>query len=347
MLRDLKLWLLKAAAPMSAFLLRSDWRRQKLLILCYHGVSLADEHCAMPYLYMPLPQFTRRLQRLRELGAQVLPLGEAVDRLYSGKLPARAVTITFDDGFYDFYALAWPLLREHSWPVTLYLTTYYSGRPWPVFDPTCHYLLWKAQGRRLEWKGVFEGVLDKPTSRMAHRAILEYAIRSALNAEQKNTLLCELAERLGVSIEPIMSKRLFHIMKPEEVQRVAAEGACVEMHTHIHRVFRRKERLLQEIDKNREAITAMTGKPPQHFCYPGGFFLPEFGGWLQDHGIASATTCETGMATALSHRMMLPRLLDGTTLMETEFDAWVSGLSQLLPRRSYAPDTMQLAEEPE
>jgi hypothetical protein len=31
----------------------SRWRRSRLLILCYHGVSLGDEHGAAPELYIP------------------------------------------------------------------------------------------------------------------------------------------------------------------------------------------------------------------------------------------------------------------------------------------------------
>lgn len=347
MLRKLKLLLLKLASPGSGLLLRSSWRRQQLLILCYHGVSLADEHLALPYLYMSPPQFTRRLQRLRDLGAHVLPLGEAVNRLYSGDLPPGSVAITFDDGFYDFGAVAWPILRGFSWPVTLYLTTYYAGRPWPVFDPMCDYILWKADGRKLEWGEVFTGSLDRPMRAAAKKAIREYALKRGLSGEEKNKLLFELAERLGVSMEPIIRQRLFQIMRPGEVRAVSDEGVSVEMHTHIHRVFRRRERFLQEIDQNRSAIQAITGKQPQHFCYPGGFTLPEFAGWLQEAGAASATTCNTGIATARSERMMLPRLLDGSTLQASEFDAWVSGLGQLLPKRTYVPDAMQLAEEAE
>ena len=49
MLRAAKLAALRAARRMGAYaLLRgSQWRAQRLLILCYHGISLADEHAGI------------------------------------------------------------------------------------------------------------------------------------------------------------------------------------------------------------------------------------------------------------------------------------------------------------
>ncbi len=48
------------------------------------------------------------MRALEESGAAVLPLGEAVERLYTDDLPDRTVAFIFDDGHYDFYARAFP-----------------------------------------------------------------------------------------------------------------------------------------------------------------------------------------------------------------------------------------------
>ena len=77
----------------------------------------------------------RRLEVLRRLDCSVLPLGEALARLYRGELPPRAVALTFDDGYFDFKARALPLLRRFGYPATVYVTTGLIGKPNPWMAP--------------------------------------------------------------------------------------------------------------------------------------------------------------------------------------------------------------------
>jgi peptidoglycan/xylan/chitin deacetylase (PgdA/CDA1 family) len=111
---------------------RSHWRRRRLCILCFHGIAMNDEHLWRPGLYMTPQQFQSRMHSLAAIGANVLPLGEAVLRLRAGTLPPRAVVITFDDGCHDFHTHALPAIDAAGFPSTVYLTTYYAERPEPV-----------------------------------------------------------------------------------------------------------------------------------------------------------------------------------------------------------------------
>ena len=148
MLKQAKLRVLGLAetSGLSRSLAASAWRRRRLLILCYHGVSKYDEH-EWTNLYIAAETFRRRMQILKDSGCNVLPFSDALTRLRDGTLPERAVAITFDDGFHDYYSVAFPILESFGFPATLYLTTYYVEFNRPVFDPMCSYLLWKARGR--------------------------------------------------------------------------------------------------------------------------------------------------------------------------------------------------------
>lgn len=81
----------------------SDWRQHQLLILCWDGISLRDEHQWRPGLYISPEVFRSRMEVLARDKYNVLSLDEAVTRLNSNDLPPKSVVITFDDGFYEIY----------------------------------------------------------------------------------------------------------------------------------------------------------------------------------------------------------------------------------------------------
>jgi hypothetical protein len=84
---------------------------------------------------------------------------------------------------------------------------------------------------------------------------------------------------------------------------------------------------------------------PAHFCYTGGFRLPEFPGWLREYGVRSATTCDPGLVDSATDPMLLPRFVDTTGATQAVFENWVGGISAFLPKRPYVPAAGQLMEE--
>jgi len=137
---------LQAAAGfgVTRLILNSRWRSRRLLILCYHGFSLHDEHNWDPELFITGARLRRRFEHLRESRCSVLSLSDGLECLRRGTLPHRAVCLTVDDGFYDFLAVAYPLIQEFAFPVTVYVTTYHVEHPLPVFNVMSSYLFWKA-----------------------------------------------------------------------------------------------------------------------------------------------------------------------------------------------------------
>ena len=339
MLRQAKLGALRLAATsgLSRLLRDSSWRQQRLLILCYHGVSRYDEHEWDAALYITAERLRRRMELLTKERCNVLPLGEAVARLQSGNLPPRAVTITFDDGYQDFYSVAFPIIESFGFPVTLYLTTYYVEYNRPVFDVMCQYLLWKGRFReRLRWPEIFPVpyTLDSGGRQAAAAAIKDFALSRELSGEEKDHLLARLAERLDIDYEDLCRRRVLHLVTSAEAKALAERGLDLELHTHRHRVYRRRDRMLAELDDNRRVLATCTTAPLQHFCHTSGFYLPEHLEYLGAYGIRSATTCSRGLCTPHTHPMLLPRFIDTMAVSDLEFRAWLAGTASLLPQRT-------------
>ncbi len=315
---------------------RSQWRTTRLLVLAYHGISQHDEHLWNPALYMSPEALRRRFELLSRNQCSVLPLAEAMARLARNDLPPRAVVLTFDDGAADFFTQAYPLIKEWGYPVTVYQTSFYSRFNRPVFDVACSYILWKARGRIV-------GQMDLRTAKTRADAafhILSASHRDAMSAEDKDDLLHDLARSLSVDVEPIRAGRLLHLMTPDELRAIIRDGADVQLHTHRHRMPVTRELFAREIEDNRSFLRDVGQPNARHFCYPDGRYGPQFLPWLTELGVESATTCVPGLATPLTTRLLCPRLIDSSNLSEVEFEGWLHGLSDVLPRRPVAPSVL-------
>ena len=340
MLKRLKQTTLRSlkTVGVSTMVHNSRWRRERLLILAYHGISVLDEHEWNHTQYMPADVFRLRLQQLKKSRCAVLPLPEAVERLYKNDLPDRAVAITFDDGTADFYGRAFPLIREFGVPVTLYLTTFYTHYQRPVFDLMISYLLWKGRDQLLDLKQLTNedaklNLTSVEAQESARVSILRFAHQNKFSAEEKDELAQKLACSLRADYDVLLEKRIMQNLAPAEVTELAAAGIDVQLHTHRHRTPNDRKLFIREIEDNRQSIRALTGKQAEHFCYPSGAYRRAFLPWLRESGVVSATTCEPGFASVNADRLLLPRVLDNPALSPIEFESWLTGVSAALPRR--------------
>lgn len=94
-------------------------------ILGYHLVG-AGTNLAID---IPAADFRRQMEELAET-CEVVPLSEAVAEPIGGFSRERPrVTLTFDDGYENQYAAAWPVLRELRLPLTLFVQVdFVAGR---------------------------------------------------------------------------------------------------------------------------------------------------------------------------------------------------------------------------
>ena len=301
---------------------------------------MGAEHDSHPEMFLPAAIFERRLAMMKDFGANVLDLGEALLRLQNGTLPPRAVAITFDDGWADFYVKAYPALRKFGFPATVYLTTYYCFNNRPIFLFALRHMMWKQRDRCIEGHRLafLPQVLDFRTQEgrdRVLRSIQNHVTAADLSGKEKDDLVAEFADVIGFDFSELTSHRLFHLMTPDEVAETAAAGIDIQLHTHRHRTPEERSLFVQEIQQNRQYITELTGRDHLvHFCYPSGANQPNFLPWLREAGVESATTCNQHYASRQSNPLLLPRLLDQSGISDREFEAWLTGFMAFMPKRS-------------
>lgn len=309
--------------------------RRALRILCYHGFSFSDENSFRPKLFMRPETFRIRMQYLASHRYPVVSLAQACEGLSNLSLPENAVAITIDDGFFSVFQSAWPVLRGHSFPATLYVTSYYVQKQNPIFRLVVQYQFWKTRQQTLDCRDLglpHSGLLPLQPPQQKDKTMWEI-IRfgeSRLDEQARCTLASELARRLGVDFSHISSTRSLSLMDSREIRSSAEEGLDIQLHTHRHQLPAEFDLVQREILQNRECLEPLAGKKLQHLCYPSGIWSKQHWPWLETLGILTATTCDPGLNYPRTPRLGLRRFLDGENISQIEFEAELSGFSEIL-----------------
>jgi peptidoglycan/xylan/chitin deacetylase (PgdA/CDA1 family) len=98
-------------------------RQPRVPILMYHEIAARPETASR--LAVPPAAFAAQLAYLHDAGFSTVTFADAAAALAgeTGRLPARPVVLTFDDGFADFHREALPLLRRYGFTATVFVTT--------------------------------------------------------------------------------------------------------------------------------------------------------------------------------------------------------------------------------
>ena len=156
-------------------------------ILTYHSIDPSGSPVSLDE-----GAFRRHVQWLASRRVQAVPLDWIL------RVPAErdAVALTFDDGFVNFADVAWPLLRHHDLPVTLFVATDRAGgdNRWDGRAqrgiPSLPLLGWDALARMVE-KGLTLGSHSR-----THRKLTE--LDDASLAEEVDGSAAEIERRTGV-----------------------------------------------------------------------------------------------------------------------------------------------------
>ena len=100
-----------------------------LSILMYPPIGRYPRPDAHRALFCHIDRFRAQLRYLQLAGFDVLSMAQARERLFGGSgLSKRSVVITVDDGYDDFREHAWPALKAHGFPATVYLVSSLIGK---------------------------------------------------------------------------------------------------------------------------------------------------------------------------------------------------------------------------
>ena len=127
--------------------LRRMARRKQAIVLAYHRVVEKWDRTldySQPGMVVTADTFVRQLHFLKK-HFEIVPLSSPINSKFeirNSKCPDRPLcVITFDDGWRDNYEIAFPILRQHGLPATIFLTTDFIGTNRAFWHTQLMYLL--------------------------------------------------------------------------------------------------------------------------------------------------------------------------------------------------------------
>lgn len=263
--------------------------RGKLSILIFHRVLAQPDP-----LFPDVPDavgFERQMCWIARW-FNVLPLAEAARRVGDGSLPARALAITFDDGYADNATVAAPLLRRLGLTATFFVTTGVldGGRMW---NDTVIEALRCADGP-LDLSPLGLGCLqlaDAPSRRAGIEQVIG-AIKRRPYAER-----LDLVQRIADTVSVALPDDL--MMNAEQVRSLRALGMDVGGHTVTHPILRSLDDAAaeREIAGGRDDLMQITGAPIELFAYPNGVPGVDY----DARHVAMARRCGFAAAVSTAH----------------------------------------------
>lgn len=237
----------------------------------------------------------------------VLPLDEALARLASGTLPARAAVITFDDGYADNLLQAVPILKRHGLHATFFIATGFldGGIMWNdrIIEAV----------RNSRATAISIRTLSLETLAIATSAEKLIAINCLIRAikhlppEQRQEMVDSVVDACGVTLPSDL------MLTSEQLVKLRDSGMGIGAHTVNHPILSllKRDVALREIGDSRDHLESILQQRVLLFAYPNGKYGADYN---EDHtrivrslGFSAALTTTPGAARKDTDSYQLPR----------------------------------------
>lgn len=210
-------------------------------IIMYHGL-IKDRKLQTAYFIHP-DKFEQDLKYLKDHGYTTILMADLINYVENGiALPQNPVVLTFDDGYYNNYYYAYPLLQKYDMKAVISIIGSFTDRFSLVKESSVSY-------SHITWVMINDMIASGNIEIQNH----SYDLHS-YNKGRKG------------------------------VMKKSSESG--DQYTAF---------LKADVGKLQQRISDMTGKSPDVFAYPYGFFSAESDNILRDMGFKSTLGCTEGL----------------------------------------------------
>lgn len=305
------------------------WWRGELkgtLILCYHRVAELPQS---PHQLWVSPQ--RFAEQMEVLAKKFVPvsLAEVAKGLREGKVPDKAVAVTFDDGYADNLWNARPILERFGVPATVFVATGLVDKEEEYYWDELERLLLRQETPSRLTLAINEHLGRWQLATLEERLQAYWHLRDWLQSktpEERETIMERLREHLGADKKGRPTHRL---MTVDELRTISHDGLVdIGAHTvhHPDLTALPLERQWWEIVTSKVQLEEWLGRPVRWFAYPYGRGSIATQRLVQEAGFEVACAVAWDAVSKSTNPFWLPRLFvanwDGETFEQKLREVW-------------------------
>ncbi len=279
---------------------RAPW----LGVLIYHRVLAA--HDPLRPSEPTGAEFEARMH-FAKANFNVISLADGVAGLKRGRLPPRALAITFDDGYRDNHDIAMPVLVRLGLPATFFVATGYldGGR---MFNDTVIEAARQAETETLDLADLGLGshaIATVEQKRATARGILDQI--KYLPPELRVDIVEKIAERVKANLPDDL------MLTSKHIAAMHRAGMAIGAHTVSHPILAEMdiEAAQREIGEGRAHLERIVGAPVKLFAYPNGRpgqdYTSAHVGLVRELGFDAAVSTAWGAARIGDDLFQIPR----------------------------------------
>ncbi|MDP8230598.1 MAG: polysaccharide deacetylase family protein [Candidatus Gorgyraea atricola] len=274
-------------------------RRPRLFIFTYHRVC--DASGSASYLAVPSSVFESHMRFIKN-NFKIVSLLEGVEILSKDTSGGMYAAITFDDGYMDNYLNAFPILKKHNVPATIFLTTDFIGKD---------SLFW--------WDRIFN-------------VVSQFQLNGKTREEMADDINSTLLRKKESEIESLVSGLEARHLNNKDIRPCAMLGwdEAREMrdnglidfgsHTKTHQnlCLLNDTEALEELRGSKKKIEQELDIEVNVFCYPYGLFDKRVKDLISQAGFKCARSASQGSNSRETDRFSLNYIGVGS-LLRTDF----------------------------
>ena len=301
------------------------------LVVMYHRVIReAGEDPFHLGMCVTESRFREQIEYLQN-NFEPISLREGARRMQDGRpMPTRSVSFTFDDGYADNATVAWPILRSHGLPSTIYVTV--GGRD---------------EGRALWWDRVIHAIANTTQPILFASEIglklgqesfpLSWASRSrSLTVlldrlwQLDMTTVLKVVDRIEETLSPRPNPRTLPArLSDEAIIALHEAGVEIGAHTvtHPNLCMLSGPGIKHELMESKKTLERLTGATIDGFAYPAGFCNDRVIQAVAEAGYRYAVGTERGLNRGNRNPFLIERMGAPNTGM-ADFKRCVASLTR-------------------